>query len=177
MSALEQDVIRDFAPEYNQTIGGEIRGMSPETREKLAASQRGRRKTPEQKAAMSAFKLAQYQQDNGLLERARANMKVIRAKIDLTVRAAAVRAALTGKKHTPESREKMSAACIGRRRSAEVIERVAAKKRKHVECVELGICFLSFLDAAAFLNLSNGNIGRVCDGTRKTCGGMTFRYT
>ena len=47
---------------------------------------------------------------------------------------------------------------------------------KKIMCVETGEVFDAIVDAANKYCINAGNIGRVCDGKRKTCGGYHWRY-
>lgn len=47
---------------------------------------------------------------------------------------------------------------------------------KKVMCIETGEVFESITQASKKYNLEAGNIGRVCSGKRKTCGGYHWRY-
>ena len=47
---------------------------------------------------------------------------------------------------------------------------------KKIVCVETGEVFDAIVDAANKYCINAGNIGRVCEGKRKTCGGYHWRY-
>ena len=47
---------------------------------------------------------------------------------------------------------------------------------KKIMCIETGEVFDAIVDAANKYCINAGNIGRVCDGKRKTCGGYHWRY-
>ena len=47
---------------------------------------------------------------------------------------------------------------------------------KKILCVETGEVFDAIVDAANKYCINAGNIGRVCEGKRKTCGGYHWRY-
>ena len=48
--------------------------------------------------------------------------------------------------------------------------------KRPILCVELNKVYESIMDASRELNLFPGDIGQVCKGNHKTCGGYTFRY-
>ena len=47
---------------------------------------------------------------------------------------------------------------------------------KKIMCIETGEVFDAIVDAANKYCINAGNIGRVCEGKRKTCGGYHWRY-
>ena len=73
---------------------------------------------------------------------------------------------------TPEQQAKWQANA----HSKETVAKMAATKRKPVECVTLNCTFDSMLDAAEATGVTFSNISRVCLGERKRAGGMVFRY-
>lgn len=68
-----------------------------------------------------------------------------------------------GKKASVETKSKMSASLKG-------------KGTKHIICVELNKVFTSLTSAATELKLSISHISGVCNGTRQSTGGYTFRF-
>lgn len=175
---VEKDVIASMAPEFNQTAGGEFtkgRRTTPEVMSRIAASNRGKKRTPEQNAANSARKKALMADP---IARAAATARLLnaRAEIDEARRISAARAANAGRVWSDESRAKLSASCVGRRYGKEVIDRIRATKRKPVECIDLSCTFDSVSDAAAAMGLAISNVSQVCRGKRKTAGGMHFRF-
>lgn len=66
-----------------------------------------------------------------------------------------------GKKHSKEIREKMS--------------RNSTTKRA-VRCIETGEIFDSIIKASEYINLDPANIGRCCNGKRKTAGGYHWEF-
>ena len=101
-----------------------------------------------------------------------------------------------GKKHTEETRKKMSAACKGRKRSEEDkikiskklkgvkkseetklrMKKAQEKNRKKVICLTTGIIYDSISDAAKAIGASNSNITCACNGTYKKTHKMEFRF-
>lgn len=47
---------------------------------------------------------------------------------------------------------------------------------KKVQCIDTGEIFISITEAANKYCIDAGNIGRVCRGERKSCGGYQWRY-
>jgi group I intron endonuclease len=175
----ESDVIRTFAPVYNQTNGGEItkgRRVSPEVAAKIAAKNRGLKRTPKQNAANADRAKARHATDPAYHSNCVEKLQVARGAVNTEKRLAAVRAALTGKPLAPERVAALAAFSTGRKQSRHAIEAGAAKRRKKVLCVELRRTFGSILEASAALGVSNANIGRCCRGSRKTAGGYHFSF-
>lgn len=50
------------------------------------------------------------------------------------------------------------------------------KISKQVLCLETGKIYLSTMEVERELGFNNGNIGKCCNGKRKTCGGYTWKY-
>ncbi len=125
---------------------------------------------------MSAMKKALYAANPELLEIVRASARKGLAAVDREALRAITAKASKGRKWSDESRAKMSASCMGRVYGRDVLDRMATKKCRPVECTTLGISFRSAIDAAAFLNVSNGQIGHVCRGERPHTKGLKFKY-
>ncbi len=177
---VERDVIMSLKPDYNQTNGGEFtagrRELSAETRARISASQRGRKRTPMQVAANSAQAKARHANNPAYKEMAILALKLARSKINEKERILAV------KKHhetyiwSDASRAKLSASCMGRKYGADVLQRISEKHKKPVECSSLSTVFDSINDAAEFTGVYFSNISMVCRGKRKTAGGMKFQF-
>ena len=73
-----------------------------------------------------------------------------------------------GKTHTPETREKLKQARLGK----------SSGRKIHIPviCIELNRRFDSACDASKEFSLNTANIYDVCKGKRKTCGGYTWKY-
>jgi hypothetical protein len=176
---MERTLIKQFAPVYNQTNGGEItkgKRISREVVERIKMKNCGLKRTPEQNAAMGIIKKGQYASDPSLVERMRVHLEVQRKKIDQAKRVAAVKKSHETRVWSDASRAKLSASCMGRRYSREIIEKASQKKRKQVECVTLNTAFDSITDAAAATGVCICNISRVCRSKRGTAGGMLFKF-
>lgn len=177
---IEQALIARLRPAYNQTNGGEFtsgRRVSPETAAKIAAGNRGKKRTPEQIAANSRQARERWRSKPPewkatileALARGRRN-------VDQVKRIAAVRTARKGVPLSPEARERLIASQKGIPRSKEHIDKIRLKKQKAVICLDTGEEFASELEASAALGISNGNIGRACHGQRHSAGGLRFRF-
>lgn len=91
---------------------------------------------------------------------------------------------ITGARHSPESiqlmsERKMGNKCMcGIRLSDEWKKHLSLSQphKKRIECVETGILYESFADAARKTGLNRTKIVSVCTGKRKTTGGFHFRY-
>lgn len=90
-----------------------------------------------------------------------------------------------GKKHTKETKEKISKALKGR--SVSKITRLKKsiamsksdyikKKRKKIKCLENNLIYNSMSEAAKKLDLQVSNICHVLKGNRKQTGGYSFVY-
>lgn len=76
-----------------------------------------------------------------------------------------------------EARRMASERNIGKKMSAEAIEKTAAASRKIVQCIEDGVIFKSAIEAGKHYGLFNHcKVAEVCRGVRKTAAGRTFRY-
>lgn len=64
----------------------------------------------------------------------------------------------------------------GRKNSDFWKKRITETKSKKVMCLETGIVYNSVKQAAKELGLQNSKISNVCNGKRKTTGGLTFRF-
>ncbi len=176
--ATECEIIKTIRPDYNQTNGGEFtvgRRASRETCDRIAAANRGKRRTPEMNAANGARTKARLA-DPKARKTAVEALNRARGRIDREKQRSASAVAAGERVWTPESRAKLSASCMGRRHPREVIERMAATKNKAVVCVETGKRFKSVSEAANAVGLSIGTISRVCRGIRPTAGGMQFTF-
>lgn len=97
-----------------------------------------------------------------------------------------------GHKHTPEARANMAAGQRGRKHAPETLEKMrkvqAGEKNamfgvrnhpsvaKAVICTTTGEEFASLTDAANAKNVSSAKITLVCQGKRKSTGGLHFKY-
>lgn len=180
-SEVERSVIKTFHPAYNQTNGGEFtvgRRVAREIVERIKAKNTGLKRTSAQNAANSRQAKARYDTNPEYRSKIQASLEKARASCDPGKRIAAVRAALTGRRMREDVRVHLSQVRMGMRHRQDVIDRIAKKHKKPVECITLGVTFDSALEAAIHLGISNSAIGKACAGkTQKTAGGMRFRFT
>lgn len=114
-TAVEQLIITQEHPEYNLTNGGEwTRGKKgAAVGAKIAASNTGKRRTPEQNAANSERAKAKHA-DPAYKAKAIAALGKARSSIDRETQRKAVAASAKNRIWTPESRAKLSASCTAR---------------------------------------------------------------
>lgn len=177
--ACEQDAIKQIQPAYNRTNGGEFtvgRRVAPEVAERIKAANTGKKRTPEQNAAMSAIKKAQYAADPEQREAIAERLTEARKLISEAKRIEAVRQSQLSRVWSDESRAKLSASCMGRRYGKDVIDRIRATKNKRVECTSLATVFDSVLDAGAACGIHYSTISKVCRGTLKSAHGLKFQF-
>ena len=176
---FERDVIKQYAPEYNQTNGGEFtvgRRVTEETRRKMAEGQKGRKHSAERRQ-QNGEAIKQKLKDDPIyrkqaldaLERARVNAYTPSANEKRS-------AASKGRVWSESSRKKLSESRKGIRHTQETLDKISAKKCKLVECITLNTVFDSLLDAAEYTGIHFSNISRVCLGKRKSAKGMVFTY-
>ena len=137
----------------NATDGGEgTRGLSPETKEKIAASKRGKKRSPETvKKQSDAIRGRKHTEEAMKKIRADADRRrgiprtpEVRAKISASQLGRRVSeetrkklsAANLGKSPSAETRAKVSAALLGRKRSLEAVAKTAAALRGRTLSVE-----------------------------------------
>jgi group I intron endonuclease len=177
--AVERDVIKSLTPPYNQTGGGEFtvgRRLSAEAKAKIAAGQIGRKHSVERVAANSASAKMRHANNAAFRATSLEALKRGRANVDAKKRIAAAASAAHARVWSDASRAKLSASCLGRKLSPEVIRKIAVKRCKAVECLELATVFDSAIEAARQIGVSNSSIGRVCNGQRKSVNGLHFIF-
>lgn len=179
VSAVEREVIKSFNPIYNQTNGGEItvgKRVPREVVERIIAANKGKKRTAEQKKANSDRAKARYLSNPEW--KANVLEALVRARLncDHEKRKAAAGKSARERVWSKESRAKLSASCMGRKYSREVIERGAAKNRKMVECTTLHTVFDCCEDAAEALGFGSSSIYKVLAGARESVWGLNFVY-
>lgn len=183
--SVERAVIEAFAPEYNQTNGGEItvgRRIPREVVERIRAANTGQKRTAEQLATMSVSRKQLYVDRPDLREKIAAGLVTARANVNGEVRIAAVKAAQTKYRADPVFRrrnaEQLRAAKrnVSREGMLRGAKAAAIKKRKAVECTSLNTVFDSVLEASEATGVYFSNISEVCRGKRKSAGGLLFRF-
>ena len=181
LSSLEREVIQDLCPVYNQTNGGEhTRGRkhSPELLERIRLKNTGIKRTEAQKEVQRRISKEHWDNNPEFRRACLAALEKGRKNTDQAKRIEAVRASASGREWTEASRAKLSASCMGRRYGPEVIERMAATKRKAVKCNETGEIFSCREEAAKKTGVSERTIFRdVRNEDRKPAKGrLTFSY-
>jgi group I intron endonuclease len=175
----ERSLIAAWEPEYNQTNGGEFtigRRIPREVADRIAAANRGLKRTPEHNALNSRLAKERYRTNPEWRAKIVASLDKARGLVDEEKRRRAAGDAQRGRVWSKETRAKLSASCMGRRYSREVIERGARKKDKPVRCVTTGADFRSVSDAAAKTGSSICGVSRVCRGDLKTSNGLRFCF-
>ncbi len=178
---------KTYLPEfgYNKTTGGDNCIMSEETRVKISKSNLGKTMTKETK-----YKMSQYMKSLSFEERSRrwsvrnkptdtTKQKISMALIGIkrskeTKRKIGIKN--KGKSPSIETRLKMRKSHLGKKQTIEHINKVAAKMRKPIICIETGQVFISIKEAAEILNLSPTWLCTVCKRGTGLVGGFHFRY-
>lgn len=80
-----------------------------------------------------------------------------------------------GRKHTKESRAKMSATRTGMKLSESHKKNIGRAQEKPVLCVEENKLFRSVEEAARYYGAHGSNISQCCNGIRKTCHGFHWK--
>jgi len=176
---VERLVIADRQPDYNQTNGGEFtvgKRASSETVEKIRIANTGKKRTPEQNAAMSQLKKQLYIDKPEIRAKAIESLKKAIAAVDQEVRSKAAGESARNRIWSDESRAKLSASRMGIRHTAETTAIISGKNKKPVECIDLACTFDSVLEAAKATNICFSGVSKVCLGKRLTAGGMKFRF-
>lgn len=86
----------------------------------------------------------------------------------------------TGFKHSNETKEKMSLAKIGKKRSAEANLKISKARQKPIIQYDLNMNFIKEWDSATIaakeLNIKGGHISSCCRSERKSCKGFKWNY-
>jgi group I intron endonuclease len=178
LAGLEQQLIIDLKPEYNQTNGGEVtigRKYDDATKEQIRLKNTGKKRSPETRKMLSDIVKQRYVDRPELKAAATVQILKVRSNIDENKRRKAVSEAAKKQLWTAESRAKLSASCMGRRYNQEIIEKIAAKNRKPIQCSD-GRVFTCRAKAAKETGISERSIWRVCNGKYPSVKGLTFLY-
>ena len=178
---IERQVIQELCPKYNQTNGGEVtvnRRLTAKAKEKIRQGNLGKKRTPEQRAALSLIGKRLWATDAEYRAKALAALEKAAANRDEEQRKEAVRKACAERVWSEESRAKLSSSCMGRVYGPEVIAKMAATKRKAVKCNETGEIFSCREEATERTGVSCRTIFRDVQGeNRKPAKGrLTFSY-
>ena len=179
LNDLERLLIQEIKPIYNQTNGGEFtagRKLSEETKLQIAASNRGQKRTPEQRLKNSEAKKQYYRENPEAKLAAIARIEAERNKPEnIEKRIIASANSARGRVWSQESKDRLSAACIGRSNGKDVNEKIAAAKRKKILCSD-GRIFSCRMTAAKETGLSPRTIWRDCATSHKATKRITFKY-
>lgn len=180
LADLERIVIVQLAPEYNQTCGGEVtfgRKYDDATKERIRLANTGKKRSPECRKRNSETKKQQYAERPELraialqaLEKGRNAPGARERRIN------AAAASARGRVWSEESRDKLSASCMGRRYGPDIIDRMRASKRRPVRCANTGIVYSCRIEAAEKCGVSPQSVFRVCNGKYPSVKGFTFSY-
>lgn len=173
----EIELIRELRPTYNQSHGGEGttgRKFPPEVTAARNAKLRGRKKSVEERARISTgCRIAMTDERRAMLGK---QLVAVRSLVDEDKRIHAVRNAAAGRVWSEASKAKLSASCMGRRHSADVIDKIRQSKMKAVICPTNGICYTNAKEAALALGVGHRSVIRVLKGIYPTVKGLTFKY-
>lgn len=178
LAELEQYIIVQERPEYNQTCGGEVtfgRKYSDETKEKIRRKNTGRKNSDEVRRVMSELKLQQYRDKPELALKSTQFIRENRAQWE-EKRKEGVRRAMTGRRMPDEHKERLREISRTRVRTPEETAKIAASKTKKVRCETDGNIFASRHEAARFYDVSEKTIWRACNGKCGPVKGHTFSY-
>lgn len=164
----EKELIRDRAPRYNITSGGEgVSGfkMPREIVERIAAKKRGtvgywRGKKRPDIAILTRARLKEHPSRVGDIWRGKKMPEAVKRKISL---------AKTGR---PQENTPAHALEI----FADNMKRAAANRRKRIYCLNDGREFVSAADADIFYGLKKPTASQVASGRRNSIFGLKFSY-
>lgn len=180
LANIERQVIQDLRPRYNQTNGGEVtfgRKYDDATKERIRQGSLGKKRTQKQKEVQRQISKARWDNNPVFRESCLAALDKARECIDRDKQREAAGNAAKNREWTDESRAKLSASCVGRVYGPEIIEKMAATKRKAVKCNETGEVFSCREEASEKTGVSTGAIWRQCKGkVRKPNSTLTFSY-
>jgi group I intron endonuclease len=180
LADLERLVIAQLAPKYNQTNGGEVtlgRVFDKATVERIRLANTGKKRSSECRKRNSETKKQQLAERPDLraialqaLEKGRNAPGARERRIN------AAAASARGRVWSEESRDKLSASCMGRRYGPDIIDRMRASKRRPVRCDNTGIVYSCRIEAAEKCGVSPQSVFRVCNGKYPSVKGFTFSY-
>ena len=178
---LEQQVIKDLKPKYNQTSGGEVtfgRKYTEEIKEKIRRSNTGKKRTLEQiKNITNAVHASTVYMNRIHSEENKKHLALARGKIDQVKRIEAARLSATSREWSDESKAKLSKSCMGRRYGQDVIDRMKAAKCKPIRCNETGEIYLSREEAAYKTGISKRTIFRDVSGEPRRVNNNRFTFS
>ena len=178
LADLERTLIADLKPEYNQTNGGEVtmgRKYNDAAKEQIRLKNTGKKRTLETRKKLSDMVKQRYIDRPELKAAATKYILAARSSVDEEKRKKAAAEAAKNQPWTAESRAKLSASCMGRRYNSEIIEKIASKNRKPIQCSN-GKVFTCRAEAAKETGISERSIWRVCNGKYPSVKGLKFSY-
>ena len=181
ISLVERQVIKDLAPEYNLTNGGEHtvgKRVSPETVARIARANSGKKRTPDTVEKIRRCKLEWFATNPDARDASVAVLAAARKQVDEQKRLAAVRATNTGRALSAAHRAKMSATrvALGIKHSPEVLARIAEKVRRAIYCETNGKTYSCCKDAALDTGVSPRTVWRICNGVGNSRQTFAFSY-
>lgn len=180
LADLERLVIRQLAPAYNQTNGGELtigRNHDAATLERIRLANTGKKRSEECRKRNSETKKRQLAERPELRAVAlRALEKGRNTPGAKERRIAAAAASARGRVWSEESRAKLSASCMGRRYGPEVLDRMRESKKRSVRCDTTNEVFSCRVEAALRCGVSPRSVFRVCNGKYPSVKGLKFSY-
>lgn len=178
LGELEQFIIVQEKPEYNQTCGGEVtlgRKYSDEVKETIRQKNIGRKISEESKRVISEIKKRQYKENPELANKSTQWLRENRHRWE-EKRIEAVRRASAGRKMPEEHKERLREISKTRLRTPEENKKRAISKTKKVKCETDGRVYASRQDAASEYGISEKTVWRACNGKCAPVKGLKFSY-
>ena len=179
LAQLEKDVILQLSPAYNQTCGGEItfgRKYDDATKERIRLSNTGKKRTIEQRERNRQQKLEWFAKNPEQKIVAAKKLAEARLLVNEEKRKKAVGDSARNRVWSEESKAKLSAACMGRRYSQEIISRMSESKKRKIQCDTTGVVYSCRTEASKQTGISEKSILRVCGGEYPSVKGLKFSY-
>jgi group I intron endonuclease len=180
LSEIERIVIQQLQPAYNLTNGGEAtagRKYDAATLERIRAANTGKTRSPECRKRNSDTKKRQYAERPELRVATLAALEKGRNALGAKERRiAAASASAKARVWSDEARAKLSASCMGRRYSEEIVGRMRESKKRPVRCDTTGVTYSCRVEAAEQCGVSPQSVFRVCNGKFPYVKGLQFSY-
>lgn len=179
LAQLEKDVILQLAPAYNQTGGGEVtfgRKYDDATKERIRLSNIGKKRTTEQRERNRQQKLEWFAKHPEQKIVAAKQLAEARLLVDEEKRRKVAGDSARNRVWSKSSRAKLSASCMGRRHSQEIISKIAKSRARKIQCDTTGVVYSCRTEAAKQTGISEKSILRVCGGEYPSVKGLKFSY-
>ena len=163
----------NLAPRAGSCLGTKRTAAS---KAKSRAANLGQKRSDEARAAMSEAQKRSNVANPEFRAMRLGQLVAARQKMDRAKQKAAAGLAAHNRIWSDESRAKLSASCMGRRLPDEALARMAASKCKAVKCVTSGVIYKSVMEAAHHTGAYYSNISAVCNGKRRSAGGLLFQF-